>query len=141
MTRRLVIDPLRCTGCTSCMLSCSLAKEGTHSFELSRITVERNEEHANFHPRACIQCDERFCIQACPVGALRVHPNTGATAVDGSLCIGCRACEEACPHGGIHFQEGGDLPLICDLCGGEPSCVKTCAFPQAVQFLEEGEMP
>jgi hypothetical protein len=35
-------------------------------------------------------------------------------------------CQEACPAKYIRGNPDTGQPLICDLCGGEPSCVKAC---------------
>lgn len=130
----------QCTGCDSCVLSCSFQHGDTFGMELSRILVERQEESAVFKPQVCIQCAERFCIQGCPQEALSVHPVTGAIQVSEERCTGCRQCEQACPFGGMHFVEGTRMPFVCDLCGGDPECVKACQKPGALVFVEkEGE--
>lgn len=127
----------RCTGCQGCMLACSLAKEGTHSLSLSRIQIARNEDVADFRPRVCVQCEQRACIAACPVGALRVHDQTGAVLLDSATCVGCGACGSVCPYGGVRFDVRRNRPLICDLCGGAPACVDACRFPTAIMLVEE----
>jgi len=127
----------QCTGCESCVLSCTFEHEGLFDLVSSRIRIDRDEEQAEFRPRVCIQCDERFCVAVCPTGALTVDRALGIIRVDATACIGCRACGEACPYGGVQFIPGRGTPLICDLCGGDPVCVKTCQKPQALQFGEE----
>jgi len=130
----------QCTGCDSCVLSCSFQHGDTFGMELSRILVERQEESAVFKPQVCVQCAERYCMRACSQEALSVHPVSGAIQVSEERCTGCRQCEQACPFGGIHFVEGKHTPYICDLCGGDPECVKACRKPQALVFVErEGE--
>jgi len=136
--KRLRLVPEQCTGCESCVLSCSFEHGGVFSLEHSRIRIERNEERADFRPRVCIQCDERFCVAACPVGALSVDRLLGVIRCDAAVCIGCRKCETACPYGGAQFPAGEDRPIFCDLCGGHPACVDTCRLPRAVSFGEEG---
>lgn len=136
--KRLVVNPDACTGCESCMLECSFQHEGAFGLDHARIQVERREVSATFRPRVCIQCEERHCIAACPVGALSIHPDTGAIRVDGDLCTGCGLCERACPHGGIHFVQGVKSPFVCDLCGGEPKCIAMCRKAQAISFAVIG---
>ena len=41
-------------------------------------------------------------------------------------CIGCGICAEACPYGGMVFDDGQGVPCKCDLCGGEPECGIMC---------------
>lgn len=138
MPGRLVVEEEKCTGCTGCMLACSFAKDLVFSLTRSRIRVLRDQEHADFRPRVCIQCEEAPCIQACPVGALSRDGATGAIRLDEEACIGCRRCVEACPYGGVGFDEETQKPLICDLCGGSPACVEACRFPQAIRYQEVG---
>lgn len=136
--RRLHVEAGQCTGCESCVLSCTFKHDGEFSLTASRIRIERNEDQGQFRPRVCVQCDERSCVAACPVGALSVEPLGGVIRCDEDACIGCRACEAACAHGGVQFAAGLDVPLFCDLCGGEPECVATCRMPKAVSVMGEG---
>ncbi len=132
---RLQVDPARCTGCSSCELACSFSREGEFSLALSRVTLRRDGVNGTFQPLVCVQCDERPCIEACPVGALSRRASTGAIALDEERCIGCRRCVDACPYEGVRFHEEQGIPLICDLCGGDPACVATCRKPQALTFV------
>ena len=43
------------------------------------------------------------------------------------LYIGCRACVAACPFGAIRYWPEDNKILKCDLCGGDPACVRYCA--------------
>jgi len=137
MLGKLVVDADHCTGCGSCMLACSLAKEGKFSLSLSRIQVTRNEEIAEFTPKVCVQCREQSCIAACPVSALSFNEATGAIQLNREVCTGCQQCVSACPYGGVHFDKGQNLPLICDLCGGSPACVDACQLPQAISYVQD----
>lgn len=134
MTGRLVVEEERCTGCVGCMLACSLSKEGAFSLSLSRINVLRDEAVADFRPRVCVQCSEAPCIVVCPVNALSRNLQTGAIHLDQETCIGCQECVDACPYDGVRFDDSRGLPLICDLCGGSPSCVEACQFPLSIRY-------
>lgn len=134
MNRCLVVNPEVCTGCNSCMLTCSFTHEGYFSFSKSRMQIEKDEERAVSIPRVCIQCKDAPCIQVCSEEALFKDKGTGAIMVDKDKCTGCKKCVKACPYGGIVFDEEGSIPLICDLCGGKPSCIEVCRFPQAIKF-------
>ena len=134
---RLRVHRERCTGCESCVLTCSFEHEGGFRLAAARIQVERNENDGAFRPRVCIQCDERFCVAACPAGALSISPEHGFIRVDDAACVGCGACVAACPHGGIRWASGRRIPQVCDLCGGDPQCVKTCLKPRAIECVME----
>lgn len=135
MRKCLVVDSSQCTGCNSCMLTCSFEHAGLFSLEKVRIWVDRDTERADFTPRVCIQCEEAPCIASCPVDALSREERTGAIAVARGTCDGCRICATACPFDGIGFDDADGMPLICDLCGGDPACVKFCEFPLAIRFV------
>ncbi len=136
MSGCLIVDADKCTGCGSCVLACSLAKEGSFSLSLSRIRIFRNEEVAEFVPKVCVQCQDAPCIAACPVDALSRNADTGAINLDRDACIGCRQCVAACPYGGVQFDPIRNIPLICDLCGGSPACVEACQLPQAIRYAQ-----
>jgi len=68
------------------------------------------------------------------MGAIRLDEETGALVVRQDLCVGCKTCVVACPLGGVlyHYMKG--CAMKCDLCGGDPECVKSCVY-QALDFL------
>ena len=117
------------------MLACSFAHGGVFDLRVSKIRLKGNHLREEFTPYVCVQCAEAFCVQACPTGALSKSAETGAILVDKEKCVGCGACEEACPYGGITLQPERRIPLICDLCGGDPECVKVCKLPQAITAI------
>jgi Fe-S-cluster-containing hydrogenase component 2 len=91
-------------------------------------------------PHLCAQCDDYPCVKACPVEALTVDEDTTAVLVDREKCTSCGECIDACP-GKIPFLHPGDnKATICDLCEGDPECVKVCteAGYNALQLVEEG---
>jgi Fe-S-cluster-containing dehydrogenase component len=65
-------------------------------------------------------------VENCPVEALSVDSVTTAVIVDDERCIGCGACTEACPGTVPHLHPRIRKSTICDLCGGDPECVKVC---------------
>ena len=138
--KRLVLDAAKCSGCNSCALTCSLVHEHLFSPERSRIRIERDAEHAVCTPMVCIQCNDAPCIDACPVQALSRSPTTAAIIVREEGCTGCERCVEACPHGGIGFDRDRGLPMICDLCDGNPECVGFCQFTMALQYVAPEEI-
>ncbi|MBI4319265.1 MAG: 4Fe-4S dicluster domain-containing protein [Chloroflexi bacterium] len=118
--------PDLCTGCLQCEMICSLVKTGTVSPSLSRIGVSRSYKDGSCAPTICRHCTVPLCQHACPVPeAMWLDENTAAVVINEDKCIGCLACMEACPFDAIWVGPNKEV-LKCDLCGGEPACVKYC---------------
>ncbi len=86
-------------------------------------------------PYTCTQCDDAWCMQACPVDAITVNAETGAKVVSEALCVGCKVCTIACPFGAINYNSATGKVVKCDLCAGEPACVEACPTP-ALSFID-----
>jgi len=56
--------------------------------------------------------------------------------IDRELCISCFKCLEACPFGAIFAHPDCPGPIKCDLCGGDPECVKACP-KEAIRMIPE----
>lgn len=118
-------DYLRCSGCRRCMIACSLHHEGQIWPAASRIRVFMLIPGVEI-PHLCAQCDDYPCVNSCPVEALAVSSSTSAVIVDREKCTSCGRCVTACP-GTIPFLHPSDQKaVICDLCDGDPACVKAC---------------
>lgn len=118
-------DYLKCSGCRKCEIACSLHHENKIWPEASRIRVFMLVPGAEF-PHFCAQCDGYPCVKSCPVEALSVSEETGAVLVDREKCTGCGQCIDACPGKIPHIHPTENYVLICDLCEGDPECVKVC---------------
>lgn len=138
MTQAIAIDISKCTGCGTCELMCSFRHHGEFNPRKARIrkTVFLLDEIAV--PVVCSQCEDAWCERICPAGAIErsVEPNSGAAvvAVDEQRCVGCKMCMLACPFGNIVVGENGCAEK-CDLCDGDPQCVKFCARG-ALRFID-----
>ena len=137
MTRMLDIVPDRCTGCMQCELACSWVQTGSFAPSRSLIRVSVFDEEASYAPITCLQCDEAWCMNACPVNAIAVDPATGAKRVVDPLCIGCHLCTIACPFGTVFTLPQSGRAAKCDLCGGQPACATACP----TQAIVYGESP
>lgn len=122
----LQIDPEKCTGCKQCELACSWVQVGAFQPSKSLIRVHVFDEQASYAPYACLQCDEAWCMQACPVNAIDVDAETGAKVVLDEVCVGCKLCVIACPFGTMHYDKQADVATKCDLCAGDPACAHAC---------------
>jgi Fe-S-cluster-containing dehydrogenase component len=128
---------------------CSLVQEGECGTAKSRIRIHRDEEFGNNLISVCIQCEEPYCVESCTLEALSRDNNTGIVTVDSELCTGCEICIDACPMGVIYLDKEKGIVFKCDLCGGDPECVKICSrdailledidptSPQRKSLLEE----
>ena len=133
--KRLIIRPGKCTGCRQCELSCSFLKTGRFRLLDARLGVVVWQEDGFATPVVCQHCEDAECVRICPVRAIRRHPSTGAITIDSQLCVGCRACFTVCPVAGMCLDDKGK-PVKCDLCGGDPECVKACV-PGALTYDED----
>jgi Fe-S-cluster-containing hydrogenase component 2 len=123
--KMVVVDPSSCTGCQLCVAACSLKHESQVNPLYSRIRAIRFEGKGAYIPVTCQQCKDAPCQSVCPVKAIERHEETGALIVNQEKCIGCKACIIVCPFGAISWTADGRI-VKCDLCDGDPLCVKLC---------------
>jgi Fe-S-cluster-containing hydrogenase component 2 len=128
----------RCSGCRICELACSLHHEGWMWPEASRIRVFMPFPGVEV-PHLCAQCDDYPCVESCPVDALSVDEETSAVLVDEDKCTSCILCIKACPGQIPYLHPKTGKAVICDLCGGDPECVKACSRAKydALRRVEE----
>lgn len=125
MSKRLTVIPEQCSGCKLCELVCAIKHFEKNNPKKSAIRVMVTYPHPVARmPVVCSQCKIAACAQVCPVNAL--SRKDGVVQLDSNECISCYKCVEACPFGAMYAHEECDYPIKCDLCGGEPECVRIC---------------
>ena len=82
MQKSLHIDPDKCTGCLQCEMACSYENYATFAPAKSRIKVFDFHATGRKVPYTCTQCDEAWCLHACPVDAITIDVMTGAKVVN-----------------------------------------------------------
>jgi len=135
----LSIDISRCTGCRACEYACSFVHSGAFNRWNSRITISHFLDDFIFIPSVCTQCEEAYCVSVCPTQALTKNRETGVVEFDPNKCIVCKQCVIACPWGSIKLNHTGREIIKCDLCGGDPECVKVCQA-KALEYVEVEDM-
>ena len=127
--------PENCIQCLGCETACKSWRELPHGIQYRRVF---NLWEGNY-PKvksssisiACLHCIDPECMHACPVNAISKSEKDGRVLVDETVCIGCKACTDACPFdvpqfGNANIMQKCDLCLDQPLAGGVPPCVDTC---------------
>ncbi|MHA1667914.1 MAG: 4Fe-4S dicluster domain-containing protein [Candidatus Heimdallarchaeaceae archaeon] len=123
-TKRIYVQKEKCNGCRICELRCSFEHEGVFSPTLSRIRIIKKEIEGIAIPRTCILCGK--CEAVCPERAIVFSPKTGAIEVIEEKCTACGECVKVCPLSVIKIHPQRNVAFTCDLCDGDPQCVKYC---------------
>jgi Fe-S-cluster-containing hydrogenase component 2 len=139
MAKALFIDYQKCTGCRTCELVCAVRNDGFSNPARSRIRVMKWEAEGLYIPMSCQQCQDAPCMNVCPVKAIARDEQLGRVSVDYDACIGCRSCVGICPFGAMSFNSIDKQVFKCDLCDGDPQCVRFCDV-KAVDLLEEEDV-
>jgi Fe-S-cluster-containing dehydrogenase component/formate-dependent nitrite reductase membrane component NrfD len=130
-----VIDHRRCIGCHACTVACKQENDvPVGNFRTWVKYVEKGrfpEIRRHFAVLRCNHCTNAPCVTICPVNALEKRKD-GIVDLDRDVCIGCRACMQACPYDAIYLNEERGSVEKCHFCahrvekGLEPACVIVC---------------
>lgn len=133
--KALIVNHEKCTGCRRCEMVCSVYHENVLNPTKARIKVEKWEWEGLYIPMACRQCVDAPCMNVCPVKAISRDEAAAKVEIDQDLCIGCRSCVAVCPFGGMSFNADARKVFKCDLCDGNPQCVRFCDV-KAIDFVD-----
>ena len=130
-----VLDQRRCIGCHACTVACK--SENEVPLGDFRTWVKYTEVGAfpavrrHFAVLRCNQCTAAPCVTICPVTALDKRPD-GIVDLDKDVCIGCKACMQACPYDALYLNEDTGGAEKCHFCahrveqGLKPACEVVC---------------
>jgi len=165
--RGMLYDTTLCIGCKSCVVACREANglepdtrlDGLHDAPPSLdggtkniIKLYKEGPYRSFMKQQCMHCVDPACVSACMIGAFQKR-EYGVVTWDGSLCIGCRYCQIACPFGIPKFEWDEPNPEIvkCELCRQRPgdkqfvpACCEVCPREAVIwgtrdELLEEAK--
>jgi protein NrfC len=129
-TTFLVVDSQKCSGCLTCMFTCSMVHEGAASLSASRIQITQNSLMAfpyDLQMNQCRQCADPLCVNNCPTGACHLDAANGnVRVIDQTKCIGCQTCLRMCPHPAHRaiWDVAQKKATKCDLCTNAPYFTK-----------------
>lgn len=135
MNYGFVIDNRTCIGCHACSTACK--SENQVPLGVYRTWVKYVEKGVFPHTRRhfqvtrCNHCANPPCVRICPVTAM-YQRSDGIVEFDPRVCIGCKACMQACPYDAIYIDPDTHTAAKCHYCshrtelGLEPACVVVC---------------
>ena len=136
----ILLDPARCNGCGDCVAACATRRRGLESPKYSCIQIASDPLIEGFYlPVLCLQCTDPPCMKVCPNGSIFRDDALNRVMIKSHDCIGCKMCYSVCPFGAMGFDEGRGTAFKCDLCGGDPECVRICE-PMALVLVRSDEL-
>lgn len=104
----MVIDLQKCVGCGACAFACKAEnntrnRAGGQSHNWADFMMKTEGRFPSVThwvmPVLCNHCTDAPCVTACPVTPKAMFKTPeGVTMHNDALCIGCRACQNACPY-------------------------------------------
>ncbi|OQX19532.1 MAG: 4Fe-4S ferredoxin [Desulfobulbaceae bacterium A2] len=140
----IYLNTRRCIGCHGCEVHCKTNKGlpvGPILCEIDHIPLKsvRGVPKTEFSFRSCYHCDDPHCVPICPTGAM-IKRADGIVYIDQDKCIGCMACQGACPWHIPQMNPDSGKAIKCDYCmdrvdqGLKPACVTKCTT-HALKFV------
>jgi Fe-S-cluster-containing dehydrogenase component/formate-dependent nitrite reductase membrane component NrfD len=130
-----LIDNRKCIGCHACSTACKSENEVPIGVNRTWVKyVEKGEfpdTRRYFQVTRCNHCADPPCVPICPTKAM-YQRDDGIVEFDSNICIGCKACMQACPYDAIYIDPDSGTAAKCHFCahrtdvGLEPACVVVC---------------
>jgi len=130
-----VIDQSKCIGCHACTVACKAENDvPLGEFRTWVKYIEKGtfpDTRRFFSVLRCNHCDNAPCVRICPVKALWRRKD-GIVDFDTDICIGCKACMQACPYDALHINPATNSAEKCHFCAHrveqnlQPACVIVC---------------
>jgi anaerobic carbon-monoxide dehydrogenase iron sulfur subunit len=112
---RIKVKKEKCSGCRLCETMCSLFHGGAVNTEKSAIRIEKDDLDTSMNtPFVCRQCKDMTCLEGEKAGPEAERKKFIWTGQRSSRC----------PFQALNLFKGKSYH--CDLCGGNPQCVKVC---------------
>jgi len=130
-----LIDHRKCIGCHACSVACK--EEHQVPLGVYRTWVKYVEKgefphtQRHFTVLRCNHCSHAPCVTICPVTALYKRSD-GIVDFDPNVCIGCKACMQACPYDALYIDPKNNTAAKCNFCahrveiGLQPACEIVC---------------
>lgn len=130
-----LIDQRKCIGCHACSTACKSENEvplGVYRTWVKYVetgTFPSTRRH--FQVTRCNHCANPPCVRICPVTAMYQRTD-GIVEFDPKVCIGCKACLQACPYDAIYIDPESHNAAKCHFCahridqGLKPACEIVC---------------
>ena len=134
---KLFARPHLCVNCRICEMICSLENSGMFTPAKARIWIDRNKKGQDT-PMICRHCLNPPCKEACQVDGekpIQRDDKTGIVKFDSEKCDNCHTCVDACPFQAIRIDKNTGQINKCNLCNGDPACVKWCPTG-AIQVID-----
>lgn len=135
MNYGFIIDNRKCIGCHACSTACKSENEvplGVYRTWVKYVEAGVYPDvRRHFQVTRCNHCANPPCVRICPVTAMYQRTD-GIVEFDSSICIGCKACIQACPYDAIYIDPDTGTAAKCHYCshrteiGLEPACVVVC---------------
>jgi Fe-S-cluster-containing dehydrogenase component len=97
----MLINLVKCVGCSSCAVKCQQEHFLPPKVLWGRLLISETGEHPgatkHVYPVLCNHCEKAKCVDACPTRATQRRED-GIVWVDGDKCVGCRYCLVSCPY-------------------------------------------